>query len=68
MQFRLWAEPIVGGMGNIEGPPVNNSMLTTAGNASAQKKSTSPVAHALTDAAIAITSALKPPHLELLHH
>ena len=61
MQFRIWAELIVGGMGNIEGPPVNNSMFTRAGNASAQKKSTSPVAQALTDAATAITSALKPP-------
>ena len=61
MQFRIWAELIIGGMGSIDGPPVNNSMFTRAGNASAQNKNTSPVAQALTDAATAITSALKPP-------
>ena len=44
MQFRIWAELIIGGMGSIDGPPVNNSMFARAGNASVQKKSTSPVA------------------------
>lgn len=61
MQFRIWAELIIGGMGSIDGPPVSNSMFSRAGNASAQKKSTSPVVQALTDAATAITSALKSP-------
>lgn len=60
MQFQIWAELIVGGMRNTDGSPVNSSTYVSAGNGSAQKKRTNLVAQALTNAATAITAALKP--------
>ena len=61
MQFRIWAELIVGGMhSSIDNPPENNSMFLRAGGGEMSKRKTqdSPVAQALTNVASAITSAI----------
>ena len=59
MQFRIWAELIVGGMCNMDGPPANNSMFLRAGggDGTSKKKNESPTSRALTDAITAALSA-----------
>ena len=60
MQYRIWAELVVGGMCSMDGPPSNNSMFKRAGtgDAASKRKSESRVSQALTDAATAITAPL----------
>ena len=59
MQFRIWAELIVGGMCSMDGPPANNSMFmrTGAGGGTSKKRNESPATQALTDAITAALSA-----------
>ena len=58
MQFRIWAELIVGGMCSIDRPPCNNSMFKRAGAGDgASKRNESHVTQALTNVITAALSA-----------
>lgn len=58
MQFRIWAEFIVGEMCSIDGPPCNNSMFKRAGAGDgASKRNESHVTQALTNVITAALSA-----------
>ena len=63
MQLRIWAEMIAGGIYVSMDDPPNTTMFVRAGGGTPCKKKKeqdSSVAHALTEAATAITSALSP--------
>jgi hypothetical protein len=58
MQFRIWAELIVGGMYSIVGPPSNNSLFKRAGAGDgASKKNETHVTQTLTNVSTASLSA-----------
>ncbi len=57
MQFRIWAELVVGGMSSIDGPPSNNSMFRRAGAGASEKNEKRDVTQTLTNAITAALSA-----------
>ena len=61
MQFRIWAELVVGGMCGMDGPPSNNSMFKRAGagasDGATKKNETRDVTQTLTNVITASLSA-----------
>ena len=62
MQMRIWSEMIVGGIhATLDDPPVSSTFVRAGGGGSGKKKKYSnAVAEALTQAAVAISSAISP--------
>ena len=60
MQLRIWAQMIAGKVHTDTDNPPNTSMFVRARGATKTKKSESPVANLVAEAATAITSALSP--------
>ena len=63
MQVRIWSEMVVGGIhSSLDDPPVSSMFVRAGGGGPGKKKKDSSVSEALTQAAMAISSAISPRH------